>query len=134
MSAPDLLLTECDRSSETQYFWYRQTLDISSSIGEPEGIRWWMFLCLLASWVLIYLIIMKGIESSGNVVYFTALFPYVVMTIFFIRGITLKGAGAGLAHMFYPKVTSYEPYNRTIKVKKNLKYINSIFSILIILI
>ena len=47
---------------------------------------------------------MKGIESSGKVVYFTALFPYIVMTIFFIRGITLKGAGAGLAHMFYPKV------------------------------
>ena len=47
---------------------------------------------------------MKGIESSGKVVYFTALFPYVVMTIFFIRGITLKGAGAGLAHMFSPKV------------------------------
>lgn len=26
------------------------------------------------------------------------------MTIFFIRGVTLKGAGAGLAHMFYPKM------------------------------
>jgi solute carrier family 6 amino acid/orphan transporter-like 15/16/17/18/20 len=47
---------------------------------------------------------MKGIESSGNVVYFTALFPYIVMTIFFIRGITLKGAMAGLTHMFSPKM------------------------------
>ena len=47
---------------------------------------------------------MKGIQSSGYVVYFTACFPYVVLTIFFIRGLTLKGAGAGLAHMFYPKV------------------------------
>ena len=100
------LLTECDKSSETQYFWYRQTLDISPSISEPDGIRWWMFLCLLASWILIYLITMKGIESSGNVVYFTALFPYIVMTIFFIRGITLKGAMAGLTHMFSPKVLS----------------------------
>ena len=100
-------LTECEKSSETQYFWYRQTLDISSSIEEPESVRWWMFLCLLGSWILIYLIIMKGIESSGKVVYFTALFPYVVLTIFFIRGITLKGAGAGLAHMFYPKVNIF---------------------------
>jgi solute carrier family 6 amino acid/orphan transporter-like 15/16/17/18/20 len=40
------------------------------------------------------------------VVYFTALFPYVVLTIFFVRGLTLKGAGAGLAHMFYPKMES----------------------------
>ena len=105
-SASTELLTECDKSSETQYFWYRQTLDISPSISEPDGIRWWMFLCLLASWIMIYLIIMKGIESSGNVVYFTALFPYIVMTIFFIRGITLKGAMAGLTHMFSPKVLS----------------------------
>ena len=95
---------ECEMSSETQYFWYRETLDITGGIDQPDGIRWWMFLCLLASWIMIYLIIMKGIESSGKVVYFTALFPYIVMTIFFIRGITLKGAGAGLAHMFYPKV------------------------------
>jgi solute carrier family 6 (neurotransmitter transporter, amino acid/orphan) member 15/16/17/18/20 len=32
------------------------------------------------------------------------LFPYVVLTIFFIRGITLEGAGAGLIHMYTPKV------------------------------
>ena len=32
------------------------------------------------------------------------MFPYVVLTIFFFRGITLKGATAGLAHMFTPKV------------------------------
>ena len=47
-----------------------------------------------------------SLQSSGKVVYFTALFPYVVLTIFFVRGLTLKGAGAGLAHMFYPKMES----------------------------
>lgn len=39
-----------------------------------------------------------------KVIYFTSLFPYVVLTIFFVRGITLKGAGAGLIHMYTPKV------------------------------
>lgn len=38
-------------------------------------------------------------------VYFTSLFPYIVLTIFFIRGITLKGAGAGLVHMYTPDPT-----------------------------
>ena len=47
---------------------------------------------------------LSGIASSGKVVYFTALFPYVVLTIFFFRGITLKGATEGLIHMFTPKV------------------------------
>ena len=47
---------------------------------------------------------LQGIASSGKVVYFTAMFPYIVLTIFFFRGITLKGATAGLSHMFTPKV------------------------------
>ena len=35
-----------------------------------------------------------------------AMFPYLVLTIFFFRGITLRGATVGLAHMFTPKVPS----------------------------
>lgn len=46
-----------------------------------------------------------------QVVYFTSLFPYIVLTIFFIRGITLKGAGAGLAHMLTPKVRYFGDYS-----------------------
>jgi len=42
---------------------------------------------------------------SFQVVYFTSMFPYLVLTIFFIRGITLRGASAGLVHMYTPKVT-----------------------------
>lgn len=97
-------LPECERSSETAYFWYRTTLDASPSIEQPEGFKWWIVLCLLLSWTVVFFIVMKGIQSSGKVVYFTSLFPYIVLTIFFIRGITLKGAGAGLMHMYTPKV------------------------------
>lgn len=45
----------------------------------------------------------KGIASSGKVVYVTSTFPYLVLIIFFFRGITLKGMGDGLAHLFTPK-------------------------------
>lgn len=33
------------------------------------------------------------------------MFPYLVLTIFFIRGITLEGAGAGIAHMYTPEMS-----------------------------
>ncbi|XP_014270425.1 sodium-dependent neutral amino acid transporter B(0)AT3 isoform X1 [Halyomorpha halys] len=95
---------ECIRSSETAYFWYRDTLDVSPSIDDLGGLKWWIVLCLLLSWLVVFFIVMKGIQSSGKVVYFTSLFPYIVLTIFFVRGITLKGAGAGLMHMYTPKV------------------------------
>ncbi|XP_054741237.1 sodium-dependent neutral amino acid transporter B(0)AT3 isoform X1 [Anastrepha obliqua] len=95
---------ECARSSETAYFWYRTTLDAAPSMDEPGGFKWWIVLCLFLSWTIVFFIVMKGIQSSGKVVYFTSLFPYIVLTIFFIRGITLRGASAGLIHMYTPKV------------------------------
>ena len=97
-------VAECAESSETTYFWYREALDISESINDPDGVRWWLLVSLALTWLTVYLIVMRGIQSSGKVVYFTALFPYVVLTIFFVRGLTLPGASAGLAHMFFPKV------------------------------
>ncbi|XP_025158328.1 sodium- and chloride-dependent transporter XTRP3 isoform X2 [Harpegnathos saltator] len=97
-------IEECVKSSETAYFWYRTTLDAAPSIDDGQGLKWWIVLCLLLSWVVVFFIVMKGIQSSGKVVYFTSMFPYVVLTIFFIRGITLRGASAGLAHMYTPKV------------------------------
>lgn len=38
-------------------------------------------------------------------VYVTATFPYLVLTIFLIRGLTLPGATDGLAYLFTPKVS-----------------------------
>ena len=61
------IVPECDKSSETAYYWYREALDISPTIDEPNGIKWWMCLCLLLSWVVVYFIIQKGIQSSGKV-------------------------------------------------------------------
>ncbi|CAO1389921.1 unnamed protein product [Diamesa hyperborea] len=98
------VLEECAKSSETAYFWYRTTLDAAPNMDDNGGFKWWIVLCLMLSWTIVFFIVMKGIQSSGKVVYFTSLFPYVVLTIFFIRGITLRGAGAGLMHMYTPKM------------------------------
>ncbi|NXO24422.1 S6A17 protein, partial [Cisticola juncidis] len=58
---------ECERSSATTYFWYRETLDISNSISESGGLNWKMTLCLLVAWSLVGLAMIKGIQSSGKV-------------------------------------------------------------------
>jgi len=58
---------ECDLSSETAYFWYRQTLDVSPTIDDGQGLKWWIVLCLLLAWITVFFIVMKGIQSSGKV-------------------------------------------------------------------
>lgn len=75
---------------------------VSEDISTPEQFNWKIALALLVAWILVYMCMIKGIASSGKVVYVTATFPYIVLIIFFFRGITLKGAGDGLRHLFTP--------------------------------
>ncbi|KAJ2941338.1 hypothetical protein O0L34_g3538 [Tuta absoluta] len=97
-------MEECNKASATVYFWYREALDAAPSIEEPGAPRWWIVCYLLLSWCIVFFIVMKGIQSSGKVVYFTSLFPYVVLTIFFVRGVTLPGSYDGIIHMYKPKL------------------------------
>ncbi|XP_033754968.1 sodium-dependent neutral amino acid transporter B(0)AT3-like [Pecten maximus] len=94
---------ECQKSGSTSYFWYRQTLDIAPSVESPSVINWKLALSLLVCWTIVYLCLIKGIKSSGKVVYVTATFPYLVLVIFFFRGITLRGFERGLWHLFVPE-------------------------------
>ncbi|XP_016105998.1 sodium- and chloride-dependent transporter XTRP3 isoform X1 [Sinocyclocheilus grahami] len=97
-------LEECEVASPTQYFFYRETLNISSSIDENGGLHMGQALCLLLAWIIVYLFIVRGVKSTGVVVYFTATFPYVVLIIYLIRGVTLHGAWNGVKYMFTPKL------------------------------
>ncbi|XP_070611873.1 sodium-dependent neutral amino acid transporter B(0)AT2 [Erythrolamprus reginae] len=95
---------ECEKSSATTFYWYREALNISNSISESGGLNWKMTICLLAAWVMVCLAMIKGIQSSGKVMYFSSLFPYVVLLCFLIRGLLLNGSLDGIRHMFTPKL------------------------------
>ncbi|KAG2462330.1 SC6A5 protein, partial [Polypterus senegalus] len=89
-------------SPSEEYFKYN-VLHISKGIEYPGDIRWPLALCLFLAWVIVYASLAKGIKSSGKVVYFTATFPYVVLIILLIRGVTLPGAGDGILYFITPK-------------------------------
>ncbi|CAN9498816.1 unnamed protein product [Ophioblennius macclurei] len=98
------VVPECEKSSATTYYWYREALNISDSISEGGGLNWKMTLCLLAAWLMVCLAMIKGIQSSGKVMYFSSLFPYVVLICFLVRALLLKGSLDGIRHMFTPKL------------------------------
>ncbi|XP_017285718.1 sodium-dependent neutral amino acid transporter B(0)AT2 isoform X2 [Kryptolebias marmoratus] len=101
------VVPECEKSSATTYYWYREALDISNSISEGGGLNWKMTVCLLAAWSMVCLAMIKGIQSSGKVMYFSSLFPYVVLICFLVRALLLKGSVDGIRHMFTPKQGSW---------------------------
>ncbi|GAA6218978.1 sodium- and chloride-dependent glycine transporter 2 isoform X1 [Lates japonicus] len=89
-------------SPSEEYFKYN-VLHISKGIEYPGDIRWPLAGCLFLAWLIVYASLAKGIKSSGKVVYFTATFPYVVLIILLIRGVTLPGAGDGILYFITPK-------------------------------
>ncbi|GAU93469.1 hypothetical protein RvY_05404 [Ramazzottius varieornatus] len=83
-------------------FWENKILKISSGVDEVGAVQWQLAVTLLLVWILCYFSIWKGVKSSGKVVYFTALFPYVMLIILFFRGVTLENAGMGIAYYLTP--------------------------------
>uniref|UniRef100_A0A7N8WKM6 Transporter n=1 Tax=Mastacembelus armatus TaxID=205130 RepID=A0A7N8WKM6_9TELE len=91
--------------SPTEIFWNERVLGVVHSEGlhDPGPVRWPLALCLLAAWIIIYLCMLKGIRSSGKVVYVTATFPYFVLIVLIIRGATLQGSLQGIAFYLTPE-------------------------------
>lgn len=84
-------------------FFHHKILQISEEVDDVGGIVWSLFIANIISWVIMYICIMKGIKSVGKVVYFTATFPFVILSILFVRGITLPGAWNGIEYYIFPK-------------------------------
>nr|KAI8763801.1 sodium- and chloride-dependent glycine transporter 1-like; partial [Biomphalaria glabrata] len=82
-------------------FWVNNVLELSSGLDNLDGLPWHTTLALLVACVLVLLCIVKGVKSVGKVVYVTATFPYILLTIFIVTGATLPGAQDGV--LFYLK-------------------------------
>ncbi|KAL5012420.1 hypothetical protein ScPMuIL_010971 [Solemya velum] len=87
----------------SEEFWQRHVLQITDGIEDMGSLRWELLICLAVAWILVFLCLCKGIKSSGKVVYVTATFPYVVLIILLIRGVTLPGAAEGIRFYLVPK-------------------------------
>lgn len=86
-------------------YWSRFVLRLheSDGIDNINGISLKNVICLFFAWVLIFFCLMKGIKSSGKVVYFTATFPYVLLVILLVRGLTLPGYKEGIKFYIIPE-------------------------------
>ncbi|XP_026228500.1 sodium- and chloride-dependent GABA transporter 1 isoform X1 [Anabas testudineus] len=90
-------------STASQEFFKYKMLEQTSGVEDTGEVRWELFLILLLAWILIYLCIFKGVKSTGKVVYFTALFPYVILIALLINNTQLPGALEGITFFIVPE-------------------------------
>ena len=88
--------------SPSKEFWDNYVLQIPDNMDDLGSMRVELLVALIVAWILVYFCLWKGIKSSGKVVYFTATFPYVVLVILLIRGVTLPGAWKGIEFYLKP--------------------------------
>ncbi|XP_071511815.1 sodium- and chloride-dependent GABA transporter 2-like [Diadema antillarum] len=101
-----IIETCVNTTSSTVEFWDRKILQIhlSDGIEHLGGINWQLLLCMFLAWFLCYLCICKGVKTSGKVVYFTAPFPYILLTILLVRAVTLPNATEGIIYYLKPDI------------------------------
>lgn len=94
-------VTHLKRTSASEEYYNRRVLRLSSGIDVMGPVMWDLALSLILAWFITFFALFKGIKTSGKIVYFTAVFPYVILIILFFRGITLPHAIDGI--VFYLK-------------------------------
>ncbi|KAB1264358.1 Sodium- and chloride-dependent taurine transporter [Camelus dromedarius] len=101
-------LSTANFTSPVTEFWERKVLSLSSGINELGALKWELALCLLLVWLVCFFCIWKGVKSTGKVVYFTATFPFAMLLVLLVRGLTLPGAGEGIKFYLYPDISRLE--------------------------
>ncbi|XP_034248378.1 sodium-dependent nutrient amino acid transporter 1-like [Thrips palmi] len=103
--APGPRLGPDRRSSSELYFKYGVLDEVDDGVGISRGIGspgWALSLCLAATWVSVWAVTCCGVRSSGKAAYFLALFPYVILFMLLVRGVTLPGALDGIIFFVRP--------------------------------
>lgn len=82
------------------YHVLKQKESIVNGIGSPDAV---LTGCLVFVFVILFISMAKGTESTGKVAYLNAIFPYIVMITLMAKVFTLPGAWDGVKFLLVPK-------------------------------
>jgi len=96
-----------DRIIAAEDYFMQRMMRYEGRTWEDMGsMNWELAGCLFLAWAIVAASLIKGVQSSGKVVYFTATFPFLVLLILLVRGVTLEGAYKGIEfYMLKPNMT-----------------------------
>ncbi|XP_067649931.1 sodium- and chloride-dependent GABA transporter 3-like [Haliotis asinina] len=88
--------------TSAEEFWTLKVLQISDGLEYLGSMRWPLVGCLAITYTLAFLCLFRGIKIAGKVVYVTVGAPYILITVFLIRGCLLPGSADGIYYYIYP--------------------------------
>jgi len=94
-----------DWGGSTENHFLNDFLNVSSGPGDIGAFNWSIVTALIIMWIIVYLIIFKGVESVSKVVMVTVPLPFFLLVAFAIRGFFLEGATDGLEYYLKPDLS-----------------------------
>ncbi|XP_052222330.1 sodium- and chloride-dependent glycine transporter 2-like isoform X2 [Dreissena polymorpha] len=92
-------------TTPAEEYFLRRVLRRTEGIDHGGAVLWDVSLCNLLAWTIVFLVIARGVETLGKVMYFASIFPYVLLTALLIRGLTLEGHSTGIDFYLTPNIT-----------------------------
>lgn len=84
-------------------YFKNEFLNKSSGLFDIASYSPWIMLAMVIVIVLNFLIIYEGLDTAKNAVYVIVPLPYLLITILFIKGLTLDGNTIGWEFLFKPE-------------------------------
>ncbi|XP_047482292.1 sodium- and chloride-dependent glycine transporter 1-like isoform X1 [Penaeus chinensis] len=88
--------------SPADEFFHNHVLDITDGLHDMGGFQGNIVIALLVAWIIVYFVLIKGVETFGKAVYFTATFPYLILIVLLVRAATLPGYMDGIRFYLTP--------------------------------
>ena len=66
----NLTLNDTRLLTPVKNYWENDVLKITSGINEMGTIRWPLLCCLFVAWLMVYLVIWRGLHKSGKIIWF----------------------------------------------------------------
>ncbi|XP_060602289.1 sodium- and chloride-dependent betaine transporter-like [Ruditapes philippinarum] len=102
VSQTNIISSFMTSSSSAYEFWEYKVIGRSRGLEDMGSLQLHLVICLFIAWFLCVAAVIKGVKSLGKVVYVTATAPYVLLTIIFIKALTLDGAIDGIKTFVEP--------------------------------
>lgn len=99
------MIVKNETTTPSEEYFLHRVLKRTEGLEVSGIVLWDVTLCNLLAWTVIFLVLTKGVQTLGKVMYFAAIFPYILLTVLLVRGLTLDGHSKGIDFYVKPNIT-----------------------------